>query len=532
MTDLTAITLQNFRGFKLSSPVEIELGREFIAIVGPNNAGKTSLLRSFYELRPFLNAILEQNQIASLLRDGSYSQGATGVTDSSSLINSGAPNHPAILRLRVLQDSFSARHEDVAVMRSLELQFRASGTALTMTLKYDEELRRVAGEAVSPAVRGGHFYSGAAPLFDFRAIEDIIRLLSSAMYVASFRSPGVGAAVDDLPSGSNFITSWDEWKNGTSRVRQREIQAVLSTLARIFGYNTVDVGVSPDKTQLNVIVNGEPFRVSELGSGFSQFLVTLAGVAITKPTLLLIDEPELHLHPSLQSMFLTTLGSFTARGVVFATHALGLARSNAERVYALSKNTNTGEIHCSILENTPMFSQFLGELSYSSYVAMGFDKVLLVEGPSELKVFRSFLRKLGKDQQVLVLSLGGSDYIKAGNDMELAEIKRISPHVFAIVDSERSAAAQGLPSDRAGFEASCKNVGIDVLVTNKRATENYFPEAAVQRVFGNHVKALGDYDLLAKHVSGWRKADNWRVADSMTQAELMSTEFGPFLKGI
>ncbi|MCH8284291.1 MAG: AAA family ATPase, partial [Chloroflexi bacterium] len=45
------ITIKNYRSFEDSHPARLQIGDGFTAVVGPNNAGKSSILRFFYELR-------------------------------------------------------------------------------------------------------------------------------------------------------------------------------------------------------------------------------------------------------------------------------------------------------------------------------------------------------------------------------------------------------------------------------------------------------------------------------------------------
>jgi len=50
----------------------------------------------------------------------------------------------------------------------------------------------------------------------------------------------------------------------------------------------------------------------------------LGNAALKKPSFILIDEPEISLHPSLQLKFLMKLAGYASEGVVFATHNIGL----------------------------------------------------------------------------------------------------------------------------------------------------------------------------------------------------------------
>jgi hypothetical protein len=172
----------------------------------------------------------------------------------------------------------------------------------------------------------------------------------------------------------------------------------------------------------------------------------------------------------------------------------------------------------------------LAELSFSGYQELGFDKVLLVEGATDVKTFQQFLRKYGLDHKVVIVPLGGSQLINSSRDLELLELKRISQNLFAVVDSERSAAGQDLRPDRQGFIESCKKVGINHLLLERRAVENYFTERAVKQFKGNSYRALAPFELLGDMNPSWGKEENWRIASEMTKDELESTELGRFLK--
>jgi len=69
---------------------------------------------------------------------------------------------------------------------------------------------------------------------------------------------------------------------------------------------------------------------------------------------------------------------------------------------------------------------------------LGFDKILLVEGATEVKTFHQFLRLYGKDHQIVLLPLGGNQLIRGVSETELQEIKHISDNISAVIDSERS----------------------------------------------------------------------------------------------
>ena len=143
-----------------------------------------------------------------------------------------------------------------------------------------------------------------------------------------------------------------------------------------------------------------------------------------------------------------------------------------------------GESEVSEYQDTPRLSEFLGALSFSGYKDAGFDKVLLVEGRTDVKTIQQVLAKYKKDHQIVLLPLGGRTLINKNSKEELQEIKRITKNVFSVIDSEREHAGAPLDSGRQAFVSNCQDLGINIHVLNFRATENYFSDLAVKKVFG------------------------------------------------
>jgi hypothetical protein len=356
--------------------------------------------------------------------------------------------------------------------------------------------------------------------------------LSNCLYVGPFRnaiSEGSGAYYD-IAIGTSFISNWDSWKTGASRQQNFAAQQVADDIAHIFDFNHFEINASPDKKALQVIINRKPHRLRELGAGLAQFIIVFGNVANKKPTLLLLDEPELNLHPSLQIDFLTSLTSYASYGVMFASHSVGLARAVSDRIYTFQKINDCGTVKP--FEQTPNYAEFIGEMSFSSFKEVGCDRVLLVEGVTEVKAIQQFLRHLRKDHTTVLLPLGGSQMIRGGVQQELHELSRLSQNVTVLIDSEREIENAPLQKEREEFIKDCEALGFKTHVTKLRAFENYFPEHAIKAEKGALFRALIPYEKLSDAPQGWAKSDNWRIARRMTKDELLATDVGVFLNQI
>jgi hypothetical protein len=85
---------------------------------------------------------------------------------------------------------------------------------------------------------------------------------------------------------------------------------------------------------------------------------------------------------------------------------------------------------------------------------------------------------------------------------------------------------------RQAFLDLCRTEKIPAHSTDFRATENYFPDHVVKRVFGPQYRGLSAYEKLADVQPYWGKADNWRLAAAWDLDDVSSTDFGAFLKSL
>lgn len=521
------IALKNYRCFPDESPARISLRKGCTAFVGVNNSGKSSLLKFFYEFRQLFNSLSPANLWRALSgQPVGFSRQASVMDDDELFCDTNA---------RDLRIEFEFR-ADVPGTATKEVRVRLVIIIVRGTRNFTATLHILEGRNAgkSPdSINGTIVASPAGALVDLKGFFETCQLLTRTLYIGAFRNAinTGGSPYYDIKVGQDFVRQWAEYKVGHVRNDNLAANRLTDEIRGVFGFKSLEINAAQDYATLKVSVNGRPHRLEELGSGLAQFIIALINVATRNPSYVLIDEPEISLHPRLQSDFLTALELYASEGVLFATHNLGLARARADRIYSVRKIAE-GKSEVKALEATPRLSELLGELSFSSYRELGFDKVLLVEGPTDIKTFQQLLRKYDKEHQIVCLSLGGNDLIGGDRELELAEIQRITPHVCAVIDSERDGPKAELSSRRSEFVTTCQNLNISYKVLERRATENYFSDRAVKAVRGDKYKALGLYDKLEEASPGWGKPENWRIAREMTREELDATDLGEVLRNL
>src|SRR5262249_13271225 len=159
---------------------------------------------------------------------------------------------------------------------------------------------------------------------------------------------------------------------------------VVNDLKRIFGFESLAIEKMAGRGLLQAFVDDHPYRLDELGSGISQFLIVLMNAAARASDYILIDEPELSLHPALQIEFVNALQAYWKKGGVFATHSLGLASTLASRVYVVSRRARVSRLEP--LEQVGGIGELLRSMTYSPFEQVGYDRLCLVEGVTDVPV--------------------------------------------------------------------------------------------------------------------------------------------------
>jgi ABC-type cobalamin/Fe3+-siderophores transport system ATPase subunit len=525
------ITLKNYRCFSDEKPAKFQLRPGFTALVGPNNSGKSSLLRFAYEFRPLLRQVFEHPWLHQAINStvGGV-QVASSVLDFQELFNNNNARDISI-EIRLLDPETTTGALNPA--ESITLSIRRDKTCSAIVARRGgAPLLSQNGLSVDPT--SWRVLEGNVPVADLAAFRNFFATVANSIYIGPFRNAinvGSNESYFDIRTGQAFVRRWRDLKLGQGKLENQAAVRLTEDIQRIFEFKKLEIAPAADDSTLQVYVDGRPYHLSELGAGLTQFIIVLTNVALGKPSYVLIDEPELGLHPSLQLDFLTTLGSYATEGVLFATHSVGLARSSADRIYSTRK-LEDGSVEVSDFAGTSRLSEFLGALSYSSYHALGYDTVILVEGPTELRAIQQLLRLYRKDHRTVILPLSGSSSINASADSQLEEVRRISTRVLALIDSERSSVGEPLSTGRQAFVDSCGKLKIECKILDRRALENYFTQEALQRAFGPQANALGPYDQFKWASGKWSKSENWRAAREMTREDLLRTDLGEFLERV
>ncbi len=420
------------RGFKRFNDVEFVLPGH-IVVAGPNNAGKSTLLQAIGAWSLALNRWKELNDFQ---RHGGFYTKAPIARQAFS---------PVPVR------SFDLLWRNRAYAGEIRISVTTDEWQLTMTLEADStEQIYVRPEPVDPdLVRSITLSTSLIPPMTGLSTEEPVYTKPKLEQLLGQGKPG--EMLRNVLVGAH--EAGESW------------QRVQDSIRRLFGYELMP----PDATGANIVAEyrmtpgGPRFDVASAGSGFQQVLMLLAMLNTRPGSVLLLDEPDAHLHVILQDAIygeLRTAAARTGSQLIVATHSEVIIDSvdarelcvllDQPRMLADNEERRTLIDSLRVLSNDDIM------------LALQAPGVLYLEGHTDLEILRAFARVLNHPAEALLTTKlfwkptvadtqPGKPGIKAREHYDALRLVRDLP-ALELVDGDSHAGIQSTPITGMGFQ--------------------------------------------------------------------------------
>ena len=495
MASLT-LNIRNYRAIPYRKPLEFEIVKGITFFLGPNNVGKTSLIKMFFELRAAFGPVVK--------------------------------NEPkATVSLPTLADELFNQNSQERV---IEICASKGGSSVKIEIRPYGDQNNKQYEVTSARTLGN-------PDELSSLVDEVKALFVESIFIPSLRPMTLrthDSKIKDVTVSTSLISTISQWQTGHKLRQKQQFAELEAELGELFSLKNFRIEVSSGMGNLQIRFDDQYFWIDDLGDGLAHFIFSLTNALFQKPAYVLIDEPEIGLHSRLQQSFVRALAAKASCGLIAASHSIGLARSTADRIFTVEKGANGITIR-EFGDNprySPHITDSLHELGYSQFVELGGDCILLVEGRTDIKAFREILRKFNAEHRFIIWHLGGSGFLDSGDvTEELSEVMRLNPRKVAVIfDSERTSENAPLAQKFEDFKIRAEKLGYLVFATDLHSTENYISQSAIDTVFPTHgYHALGPFEKFDKTKSHWGKGENWKLFREMSRDEIERTGIGSFV---
>lgn len=230
----------------------------------------------------------------------------------------------------------------------------------------------------------------------------------------------------------------------------------------------------------------DEIAADDCGLGLQDLLVILYFALEDEHDVVLVEEPENHIHPEMQRRLLRFLAEETDKQYFITTHSnIFLNSTYVDRVFFTE--FSSGKIQ---LSDVTSRSKVLHNLGYSVTDNLVSDLIILVEGSSDKAFIEEYLSKYALDAKysIKIWILGGDEM--TNQDLSVFGERYL---IMALVDKDPQSAAA-----RQVFEKNCKKFHIDFTKLKRYSVESYFSKRALDEVFNKFNKNLPEVESLSE----------------------------------
>jgi len=348
---------------------------------------------------------------------------------------------------------------------------------------------------------------------------------------ASFPGRLVGAKVVrpvPEPGGKNLLTYLFYCKNSDQSAAEASLYAdmlaAFAEISRGYHFDVVMLPDSPAEVELRFAADrSASVKADDSGSGLRDLLAIVYFALEPSSDLVLIEEPESHMHPEMQKKLLSFLQT-TGKQYFLTTHSnVFLDGAFVDRVFFTKFENNEVAV-----DDATSKAAILGDLGYSVTDNLVSDLVILTEGPSDIPVIEEFLVKM---------DLYGRFNVKmwplGGDNMDQADLSvlRQNTDLVALIDGD-----PGSEKVRNSFVKQCQEAGVEVTKLSRYAIENYFTLDALRAVFPAQVpeelESIDPHEKLEKQINWNVKKNNREIARRMSLEDIKGTDLYEFLEKV
>lgn len=323
-------------------------------------------------------------------------------------------------------------------------------------------------------------------------------------FIPSFRQlPTKSDAYEDEyvkhPGGSHLIDELAALANPPYDQQDKKLQfeKLRSFIGDIINDPRVEIEIPADRSTINVKSGVAFLPIEALGSGIHEVFVLAAELVLRDDFTILLEEPEVHLHPHIQRRLMKFIMEETKAQYFITTHSASVIDTEGASVFGVSAKDRA-----TVRPLLTSQDRFLAckELGFRASDLLQSNCVVWVEGPSDRTYLLNWISKAAPDLvegiHYSLMYYGGKllSCISAVDDMQLEEFVSILPlcrHAALVADSDRGSGSAQIRATKLRVQSELENVGGYFWLTEGREIENYYSQIArLEAVKEAHPKAV------------------------------------------